>query len=351
MQRRVGQQQAQTAVLAQIAKTAGAALFQQQDGAAGALQQGGFLVGDTAEPPGGGQVPAEHGQGLFGPVLAAAQPGHGGGVQGVAGQMDAPGALDGHDAPGGQRTLGRRDGVAGLFPPFGVEIKGPRPAHGAAVGLGVVASAADVAVFGGAGGAHGEPGHRGVGPVVGQRPQDREPRPAVGAVDEGVAVAPVGGVGQFLQAGGAGGQVGGGQGGRGPGGAGQDGKPAVPAAARQRLHGQVLHHGQRGRRGANRFHKAVQGGRRAFQFQFHPGGGVAGPAGQLFPGGQPVQEGAEPHPLHDAGNFDPDAPGGVCVPHASAARMRPARWAARASSPSPVRTEVWNSGAWGLTPR
>lgn len=48
--------------------------------------------------------------------------------------------------------------------------------------------------------AHGEPGHRGGGPVVGDVPDDGEPRPAVGAVDEGMAVTPVGGVEQFGQA-------------------------------------------------------------------------------------------------------------------------------------------------------
>ena len=354
VQRRVGQQDAEAAVFAEpngVPGAAGGPLFQQQDGAAGALQQRGLLRREAAQPPGGVQVAAEHRQRLFLAVLAAAQAGHGGGVQGVAGQVDAAGPLDGHDLPRGQRPLGQRDGVAGAFPARRVQKKGPRPAGGAAVGLGMVAAAADVGVFGGAGGAQGEPGHRGVGPVVGQRPQDREPRPAVGAVEEGVAVAPVGGGGQFLQAGGAGGQVGGGQGGRGPGGAGPDGKPAVPAAARQRLHGQVLHHGQRGRRGAHRLHKALDGGPVPLQFQFHPGGGVAGPAGQLFPGGQPVQEGAEPHPLHDAGNFGPHAPGRARPVHTRAARMRPARWAASSSSPSPVRTEVRNSGAPGFTPR
>src|SRR5699024_8061932 len=82
------------------------------------------------------------------------------------------------------------DGVAGQGLPRFIQIKGPGPAGGAAVGLGVVAAAAQVGVFGGAAAAHGKPGHGGIGPVVGQGPQDGKSGPAVGAVDERIAVPP-----------------------------------------------------------------------------------------------------------------------------------------------------------------
>ena len=61
-----------------------------------------------------------------------------------------------------------------------------------------------------------------------------------------------------------------------------------------------------------------------------------------------VQIGPEPHPLHNAGDFEPDA---TKHTHANAARIRPSKCCVRASSPSPVRLETWNRGPSGLTPR
>ena len=116
MQRRVGQQDADASVLAQIreaARPGGAPLFQKHDGPAGALQQRGLLAGNAAELPGGVQIAAQNGQRLFLPVFAAAQAAHRGLVQRAAGQVDAACALHRHNAPGGQRLLGQRDGVAG----------------------------------------------------------------------------------------------------------------------------------------------------------------------------------------------------------------------------------------------
>jgi hypothetical protein len=69
-------------------------------------------------------------------------------------------------------------------------------------------------VFGLAGRALGEPAHRGVDAVVGNAFDDAEARPAMGAVDEGIAVAPVAGIVQFAQAGRAGGEIGHHHGGR-----------------------------------------------------------------------------------------------------------------------------------------
>ena len=356
VQRRVGQQQPQAAVLAQkrqAARPGRAAFFQQYNGPPRALQQRGLFFCDTAQPPRGLQIAAQYGQRFFLAVFAAAQPAHGGCVLCVAGQVDAARALHRHDAPGPQRPLRQGHGVAGQLPPAVVQVKRPRPAHRAAVGLGVVAAGGNVGILGRAGRAHGKPRHRRVGAVVGQRPQNRKPRPAVGTVGKRVAVTAAGRVGQFFFAGGAGGQVGRGQRGGGPGGAGQNGKAIVAGGACQRLRHHVLHHRQRRRGGAHGVQKGLDAFRLAGQRQFHPGGGVARPAGQLQALRQPVQKRPEPHPLHDAGNLHPHmaGPGSDLFAHASAARMRPARCALSSSTPAPVRAAVSNSGAPGLTPR
>jgi hypothetical protein len=79
-------------------------------------------------------------------------------------------------------------------------VRQPRPAGGAGVGLGVKAAVRGIGVLGRARGAHREGGHRRQRPVVGHPADDREPRSAVGTVDERVAVAPVGRVAQLAQA-------------------------------------------------------------------------------------------------------------------------------------------------------
>ena len=307
MERGIGQQDAEAAVFAQAVKAGGVwALFQQDDGPPRALQQGGFLRGHRAELPRRIQIAAEDGQRLFGPVLAPPQAEDGSLIPGVAGQVDAAGPLDRHRLAGGEGLLGQGDGVAGQFAPLRVQIKGAGPAGGAAVGLGVIAPAADVGVFGGTVTAHGKAGHRGVGTVVGQGFQDGKARPAVGAVDEGVAVPPAGRVGHFPQAGGAGGKVGGSQGGRAPGGTGQDGERCLPPAGGQGLHLHLFHYREGRRLGAQGLQKRLQRVGRAFQLQLDPGGGVAGPAAQAQPGREPVEERPEPHPLHDAADQDAD---------------------------------------------
>jgi hypothetical protein len=80
-------------------------------------------------------------------------------------------------------------------------------AHRAGVGLGVEAAVGRVLVLLAAVVAHGEHGHGGGSPVVGDREDDRVAGTAVRAVDERVAVAPVGGVEELEQAVVAGGDV------------------------------------------------------------------------------------------------------------------------------------------------
>jgi len=82
------------------------------------------------------------------------------------------------------RIWPRSSSVAALQP-------GARAAGVAGDRLGVEAAIVRGRVFAGAGGAQGEPAHRGGGPVVGNAGDDGQPRPAVGAVGERVAVAPL----------------------------------------------------------------------------------------------------------------------------------------------------------------
>jgi hypothetical protein len=192
----------------------------------------------------------------------------------------------------GDRLAGARGAVAGQQP-------GPRAAGGTAGRLGVEAAVDRVVVLGGAGGAHREAGHGGVGPVVGHVPHDGEARPAVGAVGERVAVAAVAGVGQVGQAVGAGGGVG------------RDQRAALAAApagddleagrpGRRHGHGgDPLDHRQRRRlpleAGAERLDRDLG----ALHLHEDAVRVVADQAGEPQPGGQAVDERPEADALHN----------------------------------------------------
>ena len=103
----------------------------------------------------------------------------------------------------GGMNAGERSGHALVFAPADMGA-----AFEARVGLRVEAAVQRVAVLAGAALAHGEVLHGGALAVVGQLLDDGEPRPAVRAVDERVAVAAVVGVEQLARAVVAGGQVG-----------------------------------------------------------------------------------------------------------------------------------------------
>ena len=93
---------------------------------------------------------------------------------------------------------GRRPGRSGVA--VGPQQRQRRPAVGAGVGLGVEPAVGGVVVLRLAAGAHPEPGHGRRRPVIGHPADDREPRAAVGAVDERVAVAAVVRIEQLVQA-------------------------------------------------------------------------------------------------------------------------------------------------------
>ncbi len=152
---------------------------------------------------GGSQIGQHDGERFADPQLAAAQFGHGGGVAGVAGQMEATQPLDGDNAPVAQQSAGglQRVLAGGRFSCVARSLQPQaRPTDGAGDGLGVEAPVEGVSVFSGTVGAEREAGHRCQRPVVGDVADDGEARAAVGAVDKRVAVAAVGRVEQLAQA-------------------------------------------------------------------------------------------------------------------------------------------------------
>ena len=160
---------------------------------------GGGSLGDIGE--------ARHhdGKGFIGTILALAKRCHGLLVGGIAHEVETPDALDGDDGAGVEqgrdvfpealRCRGGERGRVGdgrvLFQPRGgtTVIAADR--------LGVVAAVGGVGVLVVAGGAHGEIHHRRARPVVGEIPDDRQPRATISARDKRVVVAPVGGVVEF----------------------------------------------------------------------------------------------------------------------------------------------------------
>ena len=118
-------------------------------------------------------------------------------IERVAGHVIATQSFDGYDGPSAQHPRRPQEGIVGIAVQLVAEpVQQPqlRPADGAGVGLGVEPAVGRVVVLVKALGAHLEVRHGGHGPVVGHRAGYGEPRPAVRAVGERVAVAPVRGV-------------------------------------------------------------------------------------------------------------------------------------------------------------
>ena len=276
--------------------------LQQQDGPAGPGKQGRFFTVQQAVFPHSVQIRHHQGKGPVPAHLAPAQGPHGGGVMGVAAQMEAAQTLHRHDLSLTQGVISQLQRIAGQLPPGGVGKAQPRAADRTGYGLGVEPPVQGIAVFRPAGGAQVEPAHRGQGPVVGQALDDGEARPAVGAVGERVAVAAGRRIPQLGQAVLAGGHIRGYQ--RLPAAAGAVADAEIPfAQGAQPADPHFLHRRQTGRLLPQVADEGLHLVPLPFRFHRDPGGMVIHPAGKRMLPGQPVDEGTEAHSLHDAADF------------------------------------------------
>ena len=306
MQRRIGQHHAHIAVFADMRKTR-RLLFQQNDGPPPALEEPRLVLSDFADLFCAREIPAHDGKGLLVALLALSEAPRHPRVGAGAGQMHAAEALDSHDLPGFQHLAGllqRRLVALGALP-RGVDEEQVGAADRAAVRLGVVAAIFDVAVFPLAVRAHGKAPHGGQRTVIGQVPHDGKARAAVGAVDEGVAIAPVLRVQQLA--------------------------PTVVAQAEVRRDERValrldqtrqdrkalvvlqraapagldpVDHGELRRSLRQPVQKALQRRALPLELQHHAGGAVADRAAQPVLADLTVHEGAETDALHDAVDVD-----------------------------------------------
>ncbi len=140
-----------------------------------------------------GVKPVDHDdEGLATARLSLPQLRDGCGVVGRTCEVIAADALDGDDGAGGKCLLRRHQCRVDLGDPDSAAGEPQRrPAMRTRDGLCVEPAIGGVLVFHGAAVAHGEVGHGGRGPVIGESADDRETRTAVGARHEGVPVAPV----------------------------------------------------------------------------------------------------------------------------------------------------------------
>ncbi len=307
MQRRRGQQQTEVRVVRRDLDGEGlpraGQAGKQDDRRLGCSEQSSRLRGHFTQLARLLDVAHHDGEGFDGPALRCAQPGEGCRVRGVGHEMEAPQALHGDDLAGPQRGDGRPQGVRRAV----AGDAQARTARRAGSGLRMVAAVACILVLAAAGRAQGEAPHGGVGSIVRQRRDDAEARPAMRAVGERIAVAPVGGIEHFRQAVRAGRHVG------------QDERRHRPG----RVAGADLEGGRvfgwqdvrldqeqaRERRGLG-LHagkKGVERGIGALDLDGHAVRVVKDPAGQPELGRQPGDERPEAHPLDRALDFDAPA--------------------------------------------
>ena len=270
-----------------------------------------LLLAELDQPERGLDAGHHQGKRLVLPVLARAQPRHRLLVAGIAGEVKPADALDRDDQPVGQPSRRTVDGVdrARYSGPLSTRADEPHPraAPGAGVGLGVKATIGRVVILPPAFVAHLEARHRRGRPVVGDAGDDREPRPAVGAVDERVAVPAIRGVEQLRQALPAGGRVGGHRSvGRAAPRADHD--PEAGFAERgHRLGPDALDLGQRRRFPLDASHEALHRVGLALNFEQDAVLVVEHVAGQPLLVREPVGEGAKTHTLDRALDTGPGA--------------------------------------------
>ena len=205
-------------------------------------------------------------------------------------------------APAARERLVRR----GDHPAVLIPQAEPRPAHRAGIRLRMEAAVERVVILGPARRAHHEAAHRGVRPVVGHRVDDAEPRTAVRAVGEGIAIAPIGRVANLGQAIVAGCDVGHHQR------ASRRPSSSLSRMVKPRYGTASSHTGSRlwttARGGQSRSEPqeaGLEGRPRAFELREHALRGVGHPPVEGELGGEAVDEGPETDPLHRATHDHP----------------------------------------------
>ena len=266
---------------------------------------------------GGAEVGGEQRERLRLSVLACAQGADRALVGGEAGEVVSADPLDGDDDAGAQQPRRRLDRIA--ITGVSRQVRAARvdqPHRGAAlragVGLGVEAAVARVLVLGAAARAHLEPGHRRPRTVVGDAADDREPGSAVGAVGERIPMAAVGRVGDLGQAALARRRVGRDQRRRLAASARADDPEPVVARRRQRLGGDLVDRGQRGRLGRQPGEQLVDRPGVALDLELHPALVVEHPPAQPELLREPEDVGPEADALdhaRDPGAYPPSRVG------------------------------------------
>lgn len=243
--------------------------------------------------------------GLGAALLTGAQFGHRRGQVRVGHELIAAQRLDGQNASVAQHP-GRGPDRVPVADLRAVRRQQPHPgtAGPARVGLGVEAPVGGRVVLLLARGAHHEVGHGRQRPVVGKAFDDAVTRPAVGAVDQGVAVPAVPGVHQLGDTVRTDEAVGGDEPARPAVGAAlPDGEGGVPLP--QWLLGEYLTGVDTCEARQLRIQVGPEGVHRgawSFDADGHAPHVVEHPAAQQVPGGQAVDEGAEAHPLDETGD-------------------------------------------------
>ncbi|OQA96753.1 MAG: hypothetical protein BWY25_02215 [Chloroflexi bacterium ADurb.Bin222] len=229
--------------------------------------------------------------------------------------------------------------------------------HGAGVGLSVKAAVGGVFVLGTTGVAEREDAHGSIGPVVGDVRDEGEARPAIRAVDEGVAVAPVGRIEQLPQAIGTSRHV-----------RRDEHETSCLRLRMADLERRVAIRGdrcrlqrsdvrERGRLSAQPGEERRQRLRVGFGFDVHAAGVIQHPAAHAEPPRQVVHEGTETDPLHHAGDRNPQRPRRHIfrlheIPSVAGRRYpsRSSTQASQAAIPSPVLAESGSTDAAGFSP-
>ncbi len=271
-------------------------------------EQLGFCRIDDGQAPGRLEIADHDGERLVAPALAHAQLGKRCRRARVARQVIATEPLDRDDRAVGQQALRTGDRRVGAVDRPGRRLEPQaRPARRARDRLGVEPPITGVVILLRTRRAERERPHRRVRTVVREAAGDREPWPAVGAIDERVAVAAIGRLVQLAQAIRAHGDVG------------RDERAtaraclalddAEPARADHddRLR---LHRVDAGERRALGDQPSLERGhirRVALDLDEHPVGVVADMAVEAEPCGQPVDVRPEAHALHDTTNPYPVA--------------------------------------------